>query len=60
MVNYIFGLGGRDSSPRDLRRIFEDLIRIAKTGQVGKGSALFRIKGVGGNKNDNSRMEIYS
>lgn len=36
MVNYIFGLGGRDSSPGDLRRIFEDLMRIAKTGQVDK------------------------
>ena len=36
MVNYIFGLGGRDSSPRDLRKIFEDLMRIAKTGQVDK------------------------
>ncbi len=34
MVNYIFGLGGRDSSPRDLRKIFEDLSKIAKTGQV--------------------------
>jgi pyruvate ferredoxin oxidoreductase alpha subunit len=36
IVNYIFGLGGRDSSPRDLRRVFEDLIRMAKTGQVEK------------------------
>ncbi len=36
MVNYIFGLGGRDSSPRDLRRIFEDLAKIAKTGLVEK------------------------
>jgi pyruvate ferredoxin oxidoreductase alpha subunit len=36
MVNYIFGLGGRDNSPRDLRRIFEDLTKIAKTGQVEK------------------------
>jgi len=36
IVDYIFGLGGRDSSPRDLRRIYEDLIRIAKTGQVEK------------------------
>ncbi len=34
IVNYIFGLGGRDTSPRDLRRIFEDLMQIAKTGQV--------------------------
>jgi pyruvate ferredoxin oxidoreductase alpha subunit len=34
IVNYIFGLGGRDTSPRDLRRIFEDLIKINKTGRV--------------------------
>ncbi|HLN89661.1 MAG TPA: transketolase C-terminal domain-containing protein, partial [Candidatus Binatia bacterium] len=36
MVNYIFGLGGRDSSPGDLRRVFEDLMQIAITGQVDK------------------------
>ena len=34
IVNYIFGLGGRDTSPRDLRKIFEDLMQIAKTGHV--------------------------
>jgi pyruvate ferredoxin oxidoreductase alpha subunit len=34
IVNYIFGLGGRDYSPKDLRRVFEDLIRITRTGQV--------------------------
>ena len=33
-VSYIFGLGGRDSSPRDLRKIYEDLARVAKTGQA--------------------------
>jgi pyruvate ferredoxin oxidoreductase alpha subunit len=36
VVNYIFGLGGRDSSPRDLRKVFEDISRIARTGQVEK------------------------
>ena len=36
IVNYIYGLGGRDSSPRELRRIFEELTRIAKTGRVEK------------------------
>ncbi len=36
IVNYVFGLGGRDSSPRDLRRIYEDLSRIAKAGQADK------------------------
>jgi pyruvate ferredoxin oxidoreductase alpha subunit len=34
ITSYIFGLGGRDSSPRDLRRVFEDLMRIAKAGQA--------------------------
>ncbi len=34
MVNYIFGLGGRDSNPVELRKIFEDLARVAKTGQA--------------------------
>jgi pyruvate ferredoxin oxidoreductase alpha subunit len=34
IVNYIFGLGGRDTSPRDLRRIFEDIVQIAKTRHV--------------------------
>ncbi len=34
MTSYIFGLGGRDSSPRELRRIFEDLLKTAKTGIV--------------------------
>ena len=51
IVNYIFGLGGRDSSPRDLRKIYEDLMRINKGGHCGNPSALFRIKGVRGKQN---------
>ena len=34
ICSYTFGLGGRDSNPRELRRIFEDLQRAAKTGQI--------------------------
>lgn len=34
IVNYIYGLGGRDYSPRELRTIFEELMHIAKTGHV--------------------------
>ncbi|MGE5555916.1 MAG: transketolase C-terminal domain-containing protein [Methanocella sp.] len=34
VVSYIFGLGGRDSHPNDLKRIYEDLARMAKTGQA--------------------------
>jgi len=36
VVNFIYGLGGRDSSPRELRRVYEDLLRILKTGTVEK------------------------
>ena len=32
IVNYIYGLGGRDHSPNELRKIFENLLHIAKTG----------------------------
>ena len=34
IVNYVYGLGGRDTSPRELRRIFEELMNIARTGRV--------------------------
>ncbi len=34
IVSYIFGLGGRDYSPHDLRRIYEELWKINKTGHV--------------------------
>jgi len=34
IVNYIYGLGGRDSSPRELRTIFEELTHIARVGHV--------------------------
>jgi pyruvate ferredoxin oxidoreductase alpha subunit len=34
VVNYIYGLGGRDTSPHELKKIFEELMHIAKTGHV--------------------------
>jgi pyruvate ferredoxin oxidoreductase alpha subunit len=36
VVNYIYGLGGRDTSPRELRRVYEDLQRILQTQRVEK------------------------
>ena len=33
-VNYIYGLGGRDTNPIAFRGIFEDLLQMAKTGHV--------------------------
>jgi pyruvate ferredoxin oxidoreductase alpha subunit len=36
VVNYIYGLGGRDNSPRELRRVYEDLQRILQTHRIEK------------------------
>jgi pyruvate ferredoxin oxidoreductase alpha subunit len=36
VVNYVHGLGGRDTSPSQIRGVFEDLQKIVQTGQVGE------------------------
>ena len=36
VVNYIYGLGGRDSSPHELRRVYDELQRMLHSGRVGK------------------------
>jgi len=35
IVNYIYGLGGRDTSPTQIRKIFEDLQKMLQTKQIG-------------------------
>lgn len=36
IVNYIYGLGGRDLSPQALSKVFEDLLRISRSGNIEK------------------------
>jgi pyruvate ferredoxin oxidoreductase alpha subunit len=36
IVNYVYGLGGRDTSPKQIQSIFEDLAQIAETKKVGE------------------------
>lgn len=36
IVNYIYGLGGRDTDPQTFRTIFDDLMRVAKSGCIEK------------------------
>ncbi len=36
IVDYIYGLGGRDTSPKEFRRIYDDLHRFVHAGQVDK------------------------
>ena len=33
-VNYIYGIGGRDTKADDIEKVYEDLLEIAKTGKV--------------------------
>ncbi|HUK84715.1 MAG TPA: transketolase C-terminal domain-containing protein, partial [Candidatus Acidoferrum sp.] len=44
VISYIFGLGGRDTSPRELRKIFDELSRTAKTGHVEKEVHYFGLR----------------
>jgi pyruvate ferredoxin oxidoreductase alpha subunit len=34
VVNYIYGLGGRDTSPKQMRKIYEELQKILQTKRV--------------------------
>jgi pyruvate ferredoxin oxidoreductase alpha subunit len=44
IVNYIYGLGGRDTNPRAFRTIFEDLLRVIKTGRIEKQITYFGLR----------------
>jgi pyruvate ferredoxin oxidoreductase alpha subunit len=45
VVNYIYGLGGRDTSPTELRSIYEDLQHILQTGLVEKPIQYLGLRG---------------
>lgn len=44
MINYIYGLGGRDTNPRFFRSIFDELSRIAKGGRIEKQINYFGLR----------------
>ena len=44
IVNYIYGLGGRDTNPVVFRTIFDDLLRIVRTGRVEKQITYFGVR----------------
>ena len=44
IVNYIYGLGGRDTNPNAFRTIFDDLTSIAKTGRIEKQINYFGVR----------------
>jgi pyruvate ferredoxin oxidoreductase alpha subunit len=48
VVNYIYGLGGRDTSPMQIHGIYRDLQEILRKNRVKKTHTICWIKGVGG------------
>ena len=36
MVNYVYGIGGRDTTEKQLESVYTDLLEIAKTGEIGE------------------------
>ena len=36
MVNYVYGIGGRDTTEKQLESVYTDLSKIAKTGEIGE------------------------
>ena len=44
VVNYIYGLGGRDTKSDEIEEVFYDLIEIAKSGDVGNPYRYFGVR----------------
>lgn len=45
VVNYIYGLGGRDVRVDDIEKVYNDLLDILKTGQVGESYRYVGVRG---------------
>jgi len=61
IVDYIYGLGGRDTSPKDFRKVYSELHMIAHNNRMDKlvNYVGLRKRVMEEQKNDNSRMEIH-
>ena len=51
-VNYIYGLGGRDVRVESIQHVFEELEKIAKTGNVGETYRYLDVREQGGYEHD--------
>ena len=45
MVNYIYGIGGRDTKANEIEGVYTDLIEIAKTGKIDNPYRYFGVRG---------------
>ena len=44
IVNYVYGIGGRDTTTKDIAGVFSDLQEIVKTGEVGNPYRYFGLR----------------
>lgn len=44
-VNYVYGIGGRDTTSNDIESVYKDLIEIAKTGEIGNPYRYLGVRG---------------
>ena len=43
-VNYVYGIGGRDTKADDIEKVYEDLLEISKTGKVENPYSYFGVR----------------
>ncbi len=44
-INYVYGIGGRDTTSKDMESVYEDLVEIAKTGEIGNPYRYLGVRG---------------
>ena len=45
LINYIYGIGGRDTTVKDIEKVYSDLIEIIKTDNIGNPYRYLGVKG---------------
>ena len=44
-VNYIYGIGGRDTTVQDIKKVYNDLNEVAETGNIGNPYRYLGLRG---------------
>ena len=44
-INYVYGIGGRDTTSKDLESVYQDLMEIVKTGEIGNPYRYLGVRG---------------
>ncbi len=44
-VNYVYGIGGRDTTSKEIESIYQDLLEIVKTGEIGNPYRYLGVRG---------------